>query len=223
MEDQLESHGQVGISEAVMRHIYENYCYKDDIKGFRTYLQNAYKSAYCSMTLKGLKRITITKTNLDSFLAVAATTLKDTYTDTFDELEKKYLQIRSENYSTELRKRIEELRRIYKNDEESQKDYALKVLAMLINPVKRTVKLEPDKIIRTLNRSHYGMDRVKKKIIGKITSSYRSHNKVRPLLLVGPAGTGKTSLTRSVSMAAGIPFSKISMNGITVAEELSKS
>ena len=221
MEEQLASKRQVRIPEDVMRHIYEAYCYRDDIKGFRNRLQKAYKNAYCGMLLRNQKQISVTITNLGEFLSVATSSLKDEYAKTYLLLEQKYLQLKSENYSPDIQKRIEELRLVYKNDQDDmRKDYALKVLTMLVNPVKRSIRLEPERIMQKLNNSHYGIDEAKQKLIGKMMSAYITHHKVRPLLFAGPAGVGKTSLVRSVANAAGIPFVKISLNGISTAEEI---
>ena len=67
-----------------------------------------------------------------------------------------------------------------------------------------------------VDRSHFGMDSVKKKIATSLFSKAiqgKSFSSER-LLLVGGAGIGKTSICESIARTLNIPYVRISLNGI---------
>jgi ATP-dependent Lon protease len=74
---------------------------------------------------------------------------------------------------------------------------------------------------RILDRDHYGLDDVKERILEFLAVLGSHEASSGPILcLVGPPGTGKTSLGRSVAEASGREFLRISVAGITDEAEV---
>ena len=78
-----------------------------------------------------------------------------------------------------------------------------------------------DKILDSLNNSHYGLDKVKQRILEHIAVTKNTKNKVSPVIcFVGPPGVGKTSLAKSIAKALNKKFVKISVGGINDDSEI---
>ena len=78
-----------------------------------------------------------------------------------------------------------------------------------------------DKIEESLNESHYGLDKVKQRIIEHIAVSKNTKNKLSPIIcFVGPTGVGKTSLAKSIAKALNKKFVKVSVGGISDDAEI---
>ena len=81
--------------------------------------------------------------------------------------------------------------------------------------------LEIDRARQILDTDHYGLEKIKKRIIEYLAVRRLKPDKKGPILcLVGPPGVGKTSTGRSVARALGREFVRASLGGVRDEAEI---
>lgn len=84
--------------------------------------------------------------------------------------------------------------------------------------------IDPNEARRILDEELYGMERVKQRIIETIIQINRTHTlPAYGLLLVGPAGTGKSQIAYAVARILKLPWTTLDMSSINDPEQLTGS
>ncbi len=94
---------------------------------------------------------------------------------------------------------------------------------MLSIPWKKRSKVSNDVVAaeKVLDADHFGMEKVKERILEYLAVQSRSQKVKGPILcLVGPPGVGKTSLGKSIARATGRNFVRMSLGGVRDEAEI---
>jgi len=94
---------------------------------------------------------------------------------------------------------------------------------MLSIPWKKRTRIKKDIRLaqEILHADHYGLEKVKERILEYLAVQHRTNKVSGPILcLVGPPGVGKTSLGQSIGRATGRNFVRMSLGGVRDESEI---
>ena len=122
-------------------------------------------------------------------------------------------------------KLLRECERLYRTPPQSQEGQVIRTYLETVTELPwDKVSEEHNDINRAekiLNRDHYGMEKVKKRILESIAVRQMAPDiKGQILCLSGPPGVGKTSIARSVAEALGREYVRISLGGVKDEAEI---
>ena len=144
----------------------------------------------------------------------------------FDELEELEKKIEETRLSKEAREKAEqELKKLRQMSPMSAEATVVRNYLDWILAVpweKRTkVKKNMKDAKKTLEKEHYGLEKVKERILEYLAVQTRTKKVKGPILcLVGPPGVGKTSLGQSISNATNRNFVRMSLGGVRDESEI---
>lgn len=147
-------------------------------------------------------------------------------TDGSSEIDEYMEKLESLNAADEIKEQIEKEIRRYKvlSQGSSEANVERGYIETLLSLPWENSSQDSDDIenaAKILDENHYGMKKVKERILETLAVRKVSHNADAPIIcLVGPPGTGKTSIARSVAQSLNKEYVRICLGGVKDEAEI---
>ncbi len=127
-----------------------------------------------------------------------------------------------EKVSAAFNKELEKLRRLNPQSPDYSVQYSyLQVLTDLPWNVEDAINADFSEAERTLDRDHYGLEKVKERILEQLAVMMNTPHGRSPIIcLVGAPGVGKTSLGQSIARALNRKYQRVSLGGLHDESEI---
>jgi len=139
-------------------------------------------------------------------------------------LEEKYIICRYKNfYYADVMERCEKLFMRLSSGDADEVKYAKDVLQLLVNTLKSksTTTVSVTSLKENLDRSHCGLEEVKGAAMLSLKKAQMTvDGRITPILLVGPPGSGKTSVVKSIASGLKMGFGRIFCNTLADGGDL---
>lgn len=135
------------------------------------------------------------------------------------------LKVKNNPYPADIKKRaLEEINRIETTMNPQENSITRTYLDWLLGiPYWVSTKDNNDivSVEKSLNNTHYGLEKVKERIIEYLAVKAKTPNSKSPIIcLVGPPGVGKSTLAKSIADALGKKFVKMALGGVHDESEI---
>lgn len=147
-------------------------------------------------------------------------------TDGSSEIDEYMEKLESLNAADEIKEQIEKEIRRYKvlSQGSSEANVERSYIETLLSLPWENSSQDSDDIenaAKILDENHYGMKKVKERILETLAVRKVSHNADAPIIcLVGPPGTGKTSIARSIAQSLNKEYVRICLGGVKDEAEI---
>lgn len=147
-------------------------------------------------------------------------------TDGSSEIDEYMEKLESLNAADEIKEQIEKEIRRYKvlSQGSSEANVERSYIETLLSLPWENSSQDSDDIenaAKILDENHYGMKKIKERILETLAVRKVSHNADAPIIcLVGPPGTGKTSIARSVAQSLNKEYVRICLGGVKDEAEI---
>lgn len=201
---------------------------KDRAKMVMEHLTHELQMQELKNQIQSKVRIDLDKQQRDYFLNQQLKTIQEELGGNSPDLEIDNLRIRgaqkkwNEDVAAQFKKELDKLARM--NPAAADYSVLINYLELLLDlPWNQFTKDNFDlkRAQRILEKDHYGLDKVKKRIIEYLAVLKLKNNMKAPILcLVGPPGVGKTSLGKSIARALGRKYVRMALGGIRDEAEI---
>lgn len=146
--------------------------------------------------------------------------------DAGEEIDDYKRQIRELNASDEVKDKLhKEVKRLKKMNMSSSEGAVIRnYIDCLLDMPWDTVEQENEDLKQAhevLVNDHYGLDKVKERVLEHLAVRSMTHDSSAPIIcLVGPPGTGKTSIAKSIASAMERQYVRISLGGVRDEAEI---
>ena len=134
--------------------------------------------------------------------------------------------VESSGMPPEVRREVDQILNRYAqaqphDPEKSSMESYLDFMTSLKWRMDETKEVDLKEARRILDRDHYGLEKVKERILQQIAvMTLKKDQAGSILLLIGPPGTGKTSMGRSIAETLGRKYARVSLGGVRDEAEI---